>query len=81
MKLNMGGKGGEREIQGQEQSSKACRMAIICKYATYWFCLTRRLNALALSIKNTSQGPKSLSQIVSTNTTIYLKIKLDDKIR
>jgi hypothetical protein len=34
MKLNME-KSREREIQGQEQGSKAYGMEIICKFATY----------------------------------------------
>lgn len=67
----------EREIQGQEQSSKAYRMEIICKCTTYWFCLTESW----LSVKSTSLGQKSLSEIASINITTYLKIKLYDKIR
>lgn len=67
----------EREIQGQEQSSKAYRVEIICNCTTCWISLTESW----LSVKSTSLGQKSLSEIVSINITTHLKIKLYDKIR
>lgn len=70
----------EKEIQGQKQSSKAYRMEIFCKCATYWFCLTNSLDNLALSVKNTSPGPNEFEPNFNTNTAIHLKLNYTTKL-